>query len=236
MVCASHPYRVQLDNNRITWTFSNINLPDSNHNKAGSQGKLTYTIRPKDVLMPGDTIFNSSSIYFDFNLPVRTNTTTTVVKDTNVRICPGANTTISPMIFGNSFQWQVDNGSGFVNTIDNANYLGSTNDTLQIILPPTSWYGFKYRCMVTGPAGITYSPEYILRFQTIWNGNSNHDWSLVSNWSCGILPDDNTDVIIPATIANTPEVNINASCRSLYMQSASSILIKPGFKLDIMGK
>jgi hypothetical protein len=90
--------------------------------------------------------------------------------------------------------------------------------------------------MVTGAAGVQYSREYILKFQTIWNGSSGHDWSLPSNWGCGVLPDDNTDVIIPVSVPNTPEVNINASCRSLYMQSASSILIRPGFKLDIMGK
>jgi hypothetical protein len=55
-------------------------LPDSNRNEAASNGYIVYRIKPKSTLLPGDTINNTASIYFDFNLPVQTNTEQTVVE------------------------------------------------------------------------------------------------------------------------------------------------------------
>jgi hypothetical protein len=81
MVQASHPYDFSIKNgNKLTWTFSNILLPDSNRNEPVSHGYIVYRIKPKPGLNVGDTIKNSASIYFDFNLPVKTNTQVTVIK------------------------------------------------------------------------------------------------------------------------------------------------------------
>ncbi|HMW39869.1 MAG: T9SS type A sorting domain-containing protein [Saprospiraceae bacterium] len=59
--------------------FKNIMLPDSNVDKAGSQGFLQLAIRPIRALEVGSRILNSASIYFDFNDPVKTNTCLTKV-------------------------------------------------------------------------------------------------------------------------------------------------------------
>jgi hypothetical protein len=81
MVRASHPYSLLIKDGRfLTWTFSNILLPDSNRNEPASNGYVTFTIKPKAGLVVGDIIRNSASIYFDFNLPIKTNTQETVVK------------------------------------------------------------------------------------------------------------------------------------------------------------
>ena len=75
MVGASHPYRLTIQNGRYcTWTFNNILLPDSNRNEPASHGYISYRIRPKAGIAAGDSIKNNASIYFDFNLPVKTNT------------------------------------------------------------------------------------------------------------------------------------------------------------------
>lgn len=86
MISASHNYSLQSkDGNKLTWTFENILLPDSNVNEAGSHGYIIYTIKPKSTVVTGDIIRNSASIYFDYNLPVRTNITATEIKPARPR-------------------------------------------------------------------------------------------------------------------------------------------------------
>lgn len=80
MVAASHPYLVNIaDQDKIAWTFPDIHLPDSNINEPASHGFVAYRIKPNLGLSPGDVIANSASIYFDFNLPIVTNTVLTEV-------------------------------------------------------------------------------------------------------------------------------------------------------------
>jgi uncharacterized repeat protein (TIGR01451 family) len=89
MIAASHPYKMTVsDGNKITWIFNDINLPDSNVNQLRSNGFIAFKIKAKTNLSPGDYFQNKASIYFDYNLPVLTNTATTVVSTaviTNVR-------------------------------------------------------------------------------------------------------------------------------------------------------
>jgi hypothetical protein len=79
-VAASHKYKLKVtDQNRIKWFFENINLVDAGHNEPASHGYILYKIKSKTDLLLGDTVKNSASIYFDFNLPVKTNTQNTIV-------------------------------------------------------------------------------------------------------------------------------------------------------------
>jgi hypothetical protein len=74
MIGSSHPYQLSIRNgNQLVWTFTNILLPDSIHNEQASHGYLSYRVKPKNTLIPGDNIINSAGIYFDYNLPVQTN-------------------------------------------------------------------------------------------------------------------------------------------------------------------
>jgi uncharacterized repeat protein (TIGR01451 family) len=80
MITASHAYTLTVANgNTLTWQFKDILLPDSNVNEPASHGFIAYRIKPKSTLSIGDTVKNSASIYFDFNLPVSTNIENTVV-------------------------------------------------------------------------------------------------------------------------------------------------------------
>jgi uncharacterized repeat protein (TIGR01451 family) len=83
MISASHPYQFAVKDGRYcTWTFSNIQLPDSTTNLIQSNGYIAFSIKPKSTLVANDVISNKASIYFDYNLPIVTNTTfTTVVPD-----------------------------------------------------------------------------------------------------------------------------------------------------------
>jgi len=78
MIAASHSYRFDMrDGNHATWTFDNIQLPDSATDEPGSHGFVRYEIVPNTNLWGGDVITNRAGIYFDFNDVVITNTAVT---------------------------------------------------------------------------------------------------------------------------------------------------------------
>lgn len=80
ILSASHPFTWELLPGRVLRVFyEDINLPDSTSNEAASHGFVKYSIRPLRSLSLGDRIDNTAYIYFDFNAPVITNTTTTKV-------------------------------------------------------------------------------------------------------------------------------------------------------------
>jgi len=72
IIKVSHPYTFTLKNKIATWSFFNINLPDSNANEALSHGYIQFRIKAKSNLAKGDFIDNKAAIYFDFNPPVIT--------------------------------------------------------------------------------------------------------------------------------------------------------------------
>lgn len=76
-ITASHPVNFRLLEDRaIEFAFPNIHLPDSNRNEPESHGFVTFNIKRNKNLSPGTLIHNRAEIYFDFNAPVVTNTTT----------------------------------------------------------------------------------------------------------------------------------------------------------------
>ncbi len=73
---SSHAYSFeQTDSNVLKFTFDPILLPDSTTNENASHGFVQFTISQKDSLPLGTVIHNNADIYFDYNAPVRTNTT-----------------------------------------------------------------------------------------------------------------------------------------------------------------
>lgn len=83
MITASNNYQLVKKNGICTWSFRNILLPDSNVNEEASHGWLSYRIKPKPNVQVGDVIENTAAIYFDYNLPIYTNTEkTTIIANT----------------------------------------------------------------------------------------------------------------------------------------------------------
>lgn len=85
---ASHNYSFEkINGNILKWTFNNIMLPDSNSNEPASHGYVCFTIKPLNSIMPGNVISNKAFIYFDFELPIITNTAeVTILVPTSVEI------------------------------------------------------------------------------------------------------------------------------------------------------
>jgi uncharacterized repeat protein (TIGR01451 family) len=84
---ASHPNDFRMYGPGILeWTFSNIMLPDSNVNEPASHGFVKFTVDQVPDLPYGTVIENSAAIYFDFELPVITNTYFHTIHDFSIAL------------------------------------------------------------------------------------------------------------------------------------------------------
>ena len=119
MVEASHPYQLDIKSqNQLTWSFKNALLVDSSRNEPASHGYISYRVKPKSNLVIGDIIRNTASIYFDYNLPVQTNTQETEVvmnAISNPQVGAPTITSFSP----------ANGGTGTSVTIIGANFTGA---------------------------------------------------------------------------------------------------------------
>ncbi len=149
-------------------------------------------------------------------------------------VCPGATQQLSANEASTSYQWQVNTGSGYLNIANGPVYSDATTATLVISAAPTSFYGYKYRCLITDVQGAHYSIEYSLKFAIDWIGSADTNWENIANWSCSKTPDANTDVFIKANAAFYPSVNSNATIRSLKVQNGTTVNVKSGVQLLIL--
>ncbi|HNQ68958.1 MAG TPA: T9SS type A sorting domain-containing protein [Bacteroidales bacterium] len=79
LISASHDVVVNLYDNVLWFRFNHINLVDSVMNEEMSHGFVKFKIKPLPTLLIGDIIENNAAIYFDYNIPVITNTTVTEI-------------------------------------------------------------------------------------------------------------------------------------------------------------
>ena len=142
------------------------------------------------------------------------------------QLCAGGSITLALTIAGAIYQWQADTGSGFADIADNSNYAGTNTPNLQLNNLSSSWYGYQYRCVVDGVTSIAVS----LKFSNTWNGSADNSWENPANWSCGGVPDANTDVIINS---GTVILNSNAAIRSINLDPGVNFTVNPGFTFTI---
>jgi len=148
----------------------------------------------------------------------------------NLNLCSGSTITLPSNISGASYQWQVDNGGGFTNISNGGIYSGATTSSLTITNPPNTIYGYQYRAMVNGG---TPSQAFTIKLNNSWTGTANTAWENLANWSCGALPTDNSDVIINAGKPNYPQLNSNATIRTLRVNPGATVTVKTGFTLTV---
>lgn len=142
-------------------------------------------------------------------------------------VCAGDGTSLLADINGSSYQWQLDTGTGFINVSNNANISGANQFTLNISSVPSGWYGYKFRCLVDGNK---YSKTSFIRVLNFFTGLQDNHWENPINWSCGFLPDKDTEVIFnqPFTLI----INSNVSVRRLTLRNGR-IVINPGFTVTL---
>lgn len=152
------------------------------------------------------------------------------VNSAPVQLCSEGYTVLTSNLTGSTYQWQMNDGSGYINISDNPFFYSGTNtQQLQLKSLPATAYGQQFRCLVNGS---TYSNTLSLKFINYWMGYANNAWENPSNWSCGSVPDANTDVVINQS-ANNPVVNFNAHCRSITVNRFAAVTVKTGVQLTV---
>jgi hypothetical protein len=73
----SHSFVTRVSNNVVEFIFEDIDLP---FDDANNDGYVAFRIKTRDNLVVGNSFSNTAAIYFDFNLPIITNTATTTIQ------------------------------------------------------------------------------------------------------------------------------------------------------------
>jgi murein DD-endopeptidase MepM/ murein hydrolase activator NlpD len=148
-----------------------------------------------------------------------------------LKVCSDNYAILTANLTGNTYQWQLDAGSGFTNIADGANYSGTNAKQLELKSIPSSFYGYQYRCLVNG----SLSHAVFLKFENVWTGHISTAWEDPQNWDCGVVPDAGVDVVIKAGLTNYPVINADAVCRGTHVSAGASLIVKEGVKLTVKG-
>ncbi len=73
----SHQYVTRITEGIVEFIFQGINLP---FDDANNDGFVSFKIKTSSNLVVGNSFSNTAAIYFDFNLPIITNTATTTIQ------------------------------------------------------------------------------------------------------------------------------------------------------------
>jgi hypothetical protein len=142
--------------------------------------------------------------------------------------CPAATINFATTIVGTNYQWQVNTGSGYVNINNDAVYSNVTSNTISISNAALTLFTNNYRCEITTTNGIVYSQVFTLKYSMTWLGTNSNAWENPLNWSCNMLPNEKTDVIINSGTPFSPELNVSTNIRTLTSVPASNLVIKTG--------
>jgi hypothetical protein len=74
----------------------------------------------------------------------------------------------------------------------------------------------------------------VLKFAMTWEGTVSTAWENAANWSCGSLPDMNTDVIINGGKERYPQVNSNVFIRTLKTNLGANVQVNSGQTLTVV--
>lgn len=138
------------------------------------------------------------------------------------KICAGAGSfALTSNTRGNTYQWEENTGNGFIAIA------GQTDSVISLNLP-TSAYGYEYRCKVNNSS---YSRRFKIKFESTWTGSADNNWENALNWSCNLVPDRYTDVMVPS---GSILINSEAECRSIRANAQSTqVTVTEGNKLSV---
>lgn len=123
------------------------------------------------------------------------------------------------------YQWQVNDGSGFVNIVNGPIYVNYNSTALGISPATSSMNGYTYRCIVSNSCGSATSNAATLTVSpNIWTGANSNSWTNAGNWTCGKVPTSADDVVLNAGNPTVPNGN-TGRCRNLSKGGSSDFNI-----------
>jgi hypothetical protein len=249
-IASSHPYSdFSISGEGILkWTFNPLRLVDSVTNPSGSKGFVMFTVKKRSDAPVGAIIQNNASIYFDYNVPVVTNTVIdTVMTPISANVSAvgttcgspngSANVTIAggvpPLVYhwsNNASTTSVSNlGSGTVNVtitdaygysvVANANVASSNAVPSPTINADKSAMCASDTANICAPAGFT---------TYLWNGGATTECvstSLAGNYYVTVTDNANCSAEsnhLSVTIYPQPSVSFSVQGDTLTAYNASS--------------
>jgi len=144
-ITASHAYHTNRSDNVVNFMFNNIQLPFEDADAAGSNGFVTFRIKPVADIELGDNMSETAYIYFDFNEAIVTNTVTTTVG----ALGTGGFTKANPVLYPNP-------ASGVVNLKVNGSLSANASVTITDVLGKTVMsVPLKYENAAVDISGLT---------------------------------------------------------------------------------
>jgi uncharacterized lipoprotein YddW (UPF0748 family) len=154
-----------------------------------------------------------------------------MVETPNITLCPGGSVQLPALVSGIGYQWQMLNGNTWENIMPGPHFTGTQSPSLGLVNMPMSFYGAVIRCLADGS---NPGPLYTLRFGSTWTAGQGASWNNAANWSCGAVPNIQTDAIIQGGITPFPMVDIpNAEARSVILRTGAQIQVLPGMHLRV---
>jgi hypothetical protein len=144
-------------------------------------------------------------------------------------VCPNGN--VSFTIAGDdidTYQWQVDDGSGFDNITNGGVYAGAQTNTLSITGVALTMNNYQYRCIVSNTAGNTTSDAAVLT--TDYNDpvitSTHNDQQIDANASCqASLPDYTGDVTATDNCDADLEVTQNPTAGTTISGTSNTVTL-----------
>jgi hypothetical protein len=157
--------------------------------------------------------FNSDTVVINLlSLPSPVTVTGNGLSCSNVTLTAGGGG-------GGTIYWQGTTSNGISQAIASSSQSVSSSGTYYFRAFNTCGWGAQGSATVT----INTPPNN-------WTGAASSAWENPANWSCGVIADGNTDVLINS---GTVIINSNAICRTLTVMPGVNLIINPGFKLTV---
>lgn len=148
----------------------------------------------------------------------------------SVEYCPGNTLTLTSNLSGAVYRWQqLQTVDGiYAEIIDGDGiFTGANTPSLQFIGDQAAPAGTTFRCLVDGNT----SKLYVIKSTNMWLGTQDSQWENPLNWSCGVVPGTDTDVIING---GKIVLSSNTSIKSLRLSQGANFSVQPGSTLEIL--
>nr|MCU0402999.1 IPT/TIG domain-containing protein [Chitinophagaceae bacterium] len=145
--------------------------------------------------------------------------------------CPGSSFQYQINSVGQTYHWEINQGSGYQTIAESSIFSGASNNVLSLNQVPGGMAWANIRGYSVNNGVKQYEPVRTITFSTVWNGNS-AGWHQAGNWSCGV-PSSVQAVIIPLNVPHQPMVSSDAQAGGLILFPSATLLLSPDAKLEI---
>ena len=241
---SKHPMTVAYYNDRVLrFDFKNIQLPDSGASQEGSKGWFVFSVKAKENLALGTEIRNYVDIYFDYNAPIRTNSTINTIDQgiTHPKLDLIAQNNLCVNSDIGSISTQVTGGTEPYNFLWNPNLEGASNDSLtsgiySVTVIDSNLYMDYNTIEIVDNRTITANPGQISgnyevtggdyhSYEVVENPSSSFDWTVVG----GTITQENghrVKVLWADTMAGTIKV-VQTDSNGCIGSTEQSIVVYP---------